>query len=247
MRDRSLPGKVRRELSVLRHKRPVIRAPDRPMLSFSFDDVPLSAVDGAAGVLEAAGARGTFYICGRYAGGEDDELAPYADWASLRTLSENGHEIGCHTFSHRNVAQAGSGEIIAELDRNRQSFADHDLPDPTTFAYPFGDISAQAKATINSRFALLRGVKPGIIHRGSDLNATPAVAIEGASATDVALRWMAKAKETRGWLILFTHDVTMTPSPYGLTPDSFQTIVTRGAAMGFDIVTVAEGARRLSV
>ncbi len=216
------------------------------MLSFSFDDVPLSAVDDAALVLESAGARGTFYVCGRYAGGDHDELAPYADWPSLQKLSAKGHEIGCHTFGHRNVALATRQEIVTELDRNRQSFLDHSLPDPTSFAYPFGDISAAAKATINDRFAILRGVKPGLIHKGSDLNAMPAVAIEGDDAVAVAQRWMEKALTTRGWLILFTHDVTEQPSPYGLTPDRFQRIVTQGVAMGFDIVTVAEGAKRLS-
>jgi peptidoglycan/xylan/chitin deacetylase (PgdA/CDA1 family) len=245
MRDRSVSGKIRRELSRFQHRRPAPAAPARPMLSFSFDDVPLSAVDRAAGVLEDVGARGTFYVCGRYAGGDDDELAPYADWTSLQKLVSHGHEIGCHTFGHRNVAQANGGEITAELDRNRQSFLDHDLPEPVSFAYPFGDISALAKASINDRFALLRAVKPGVIVRGSDLNAAPAVAIEGKNAVAVALRWMEKAKRSNGWLILYTHDVTEKPSPYGLTPDRFERIVTQAVTMGFDMVTVAEGARRL--
>ncbi len=246
MRDRSVSGKIRRELSGFQHRRPAPVAPGRPMLSLSFDDVPLSAVDRASEVLEDAGARGTFYVCGRYAAGDDDELAPYADWPSLQKLARHGHEIGCHTFSHRNMAQANSIEIIAELDRNRQAFLDHTLPDPTSFAYPFGDISALAKASINDRFGLLRGVKPGVIKRGSDLNAAPAVAIEGEDAVETALRWMEKAKRANGWLILFTHDVTERPSPYGLTPNRFQQIVTKGVAMGFEIVTVVEGAQRLA-
>jgi peptidoglycan/xylan/chitin deacetylase (PgdA/CDA1 family) len=245
MRDRSMLGKIRRNVSALLNRRPVPNTPQQPMLSFSFDDVPLSAVDRAACVLESAGARGTFYVCGRYASGDHDELAPYADWPSLQKLSANGHEIGCHTFGHRNVALMGARETGEQLDRNRQSFLDNSLPDPVSFAYPFGDISAAAKKRIDDRFVLLRGVKQGLIRKGSDLNAASAVAIEGNIAVEIALRWMEKAVREKGWLILFTHDVTEHPSPYGLTPDRFQQIVTQGVAMGFDIVTVAEGARRL--
>ncbi|HTM76826.1 MAG TPA: xylanase, partial [Devosia sp.] len=41
---------------------------DRPVVSFSFDDFPLSAAEHAAPLLEAAGARGTFYFADRLAG-----------------------------------------------------------------------------------------------------------------------------------------------------------------------------------
>ena len=38
--DRSLKGKLRRRLVRLAERRPAKRAPDRPMVSFSFDDAP---------------------------------------------------------------------------------------------------------------------------------------------------------------------------------------------------------------
>ena len=68
--DRSLKGKVRRRAVRLLHRRPLTTAPPRPMLSFTFDDAPLSAVQAGAQVLEARGVRGTYYVAAGLAGQE---------------------------------------------------------------------------------------------------------------------------------------------------------------------------------
>ena len=47
-----------------------------PMVSFTFDDLPKSAVTTGAGMLEAHGARGTFYVAGSLVGAD----AP--DWVA---------------------------------------------------------------------------------------------------------------------------------------------------------------------
>ena len=49
---------------------------DNPMVSFTLDDLPKSAVTTGAGILEAHGARGTFYV----SGGEVGVGTP--DWAA---------------------------------------------------------------------------------------------------------------------------------------------------------------------
>jgi peptidoglycan/xylan/chitin deacetylase (PgdA/CDA1 family) len=56
---------------------------------------------------------------------------------------------------------------------------------------------------------------------------------------------MEAARRRNAWLILFTHDVRETPSPWGCTPAAFERLIDRAVADGFEVVTVAEGARRL--
>src|SRR3954469_22956024 len=71
-----------------------------PMVSFTFDDLPKSAVTTGADLLEAHGARGTFYISGALVGVETPDWVA-GDAADVLSLYNLGHEIGCHTFSHR--------------------------------------------------------------------------------------------------------------------------------------------------
>ncbi len=80
-----------------------------PILSLTFDDVPDSALTEGAAILEAHRVRGTFYIAGGML------AMQMADWRMIDAqgvceLHARGHEIGCHSFSHRR-ADWGSGRL----------------------------------------------------------------------------------------------------------------------------------------
>ena len=53
------------------------------------------------------------------------------------------------------------------------------------------------------------------------------------------------ARRRKAWLILYTHDVADRPSPFGCTPAALGRLMDRAQAADFDIVTVAEGCRRI--
>ena len=59
--------------------------------------------------------------------------------------------------------------------------------------------------------------------------------------------WLDKAKARKAWLILYTHDVSETPSQWGCTTGALERLIDRAVAEGFDVVTVAEGARRIGL
>ena len=149
--DLSLRGKLRRRIVRLQHRRPVPRRPDRPWVSFSFDDAPETSLTHGAAILERHGLRATFYICAGLAG-RTGHLGRYADAEQVRAAAARGHEIGCHTFSHRDFGQASAAEAEAELDRNARAFAAWGLPPAETFAYPYGDVAAGPKAAAARRF-----------------------------------------------------------------------------------------------
>ena len=58
--DASLFGKVRRRVVRLMHRRPARLSHNGPVVSFTFDDVPISGAEAGAAILEKAGARGTY-------------------------------------------------------------------------------------------------------------------------------------------------------------------------------------------
>lgn len=239
--DLSLKGKLRRRLVRLVERRPARLKLDRPMVSFSFDDAPATAATTGAALLEARGVKGTYYVAAALAE-RDGPMGRFASLEQMREAAQAGHEIACHTFSHLDCGQASAAAITADVDRNAQAL--DGCPPATTFAYPYGDVSLQAKQALGGRFNLLRSLHHGLITDGGDLNQTPAVGVEGPNGEAVALRWLKAAKARKAWLILYTHDVAEQASAWGCTPDAFARLIDTALAQDFEVVTVAEGARR---
>ncbi|AAK24399.1 oligosaccharide deacetylase HfsH [Caulobacter vibrioides] len=244
--DRSLKGKLRRRLIRLAHRRPAKVALERPMVSFSFDDAPATACEAGARALEARGLRGTYYFAAGLTG-RDGPMGRYATGEDARRLHEAGHEIACHTYSHLDCGQSSQTETLADVDRNAESLAAWGAGDPVSFAYPYGDVAAPAKTALSGRFKTLRALHHGLITDGADLNQTPAVGIEGEDGETVAKAWLDKAKARKAWLILYTHDVAGQPSQWGCTTEALERLIDRALADGFDVVTVAEGSRRIGL
>ncbi|MHB8284893.1 MAG: polysaccharide deacetylase family protein [Caulobacteraceae bacterium] len=243
--DMSLKGKLRRRFVRLQHRRPARGRLTRTMVSFAFDDAPASALTVGGAILESFGKRGTYFISAGLSG-TSGHMGPYGTQAQVMAAADAGHEIACHTYSHLDCAQA-SGEVVAQdIARNSATLMAWGAPEPTTFAYPFGDVAPAAKAAAGQRFALSRALHRGVINTGSDLNQAPAIGIEGEGGERLGLRWLQKAHDQLGWVILFTHGVEADHTPFGATAAGFERLVGEAVARDYDIVTIAEGVRRLA-
>ncbi len=236
--DASLFGKVRRRAVRMMHRRAARLSHDGPVVSFTFDDVPISGAETGAAILEAAGARGTWYVC---AGLFDQpgDMGRYANRDEVARLAEAGHEIACHTHSHLDCGIADEAAIGADADRNADELAGF-APRPRHFAYPYGEVSPQAKKALKGRYGSLRAVHSGMVVSGSDLNQLPAVGIEGEDGEAEAMRWIDRAVANNAWVILYTHDVRDDPSKYGCTPAALERLVAHAKARGAAIRTVGE-------
>lgn len=244
--DRSLKGKLRRRLIRMAHRRPARVELTRPMVSFSFDDAPATACEAGARALEARGLRGTYYFAAGLAG-RDGPMGRFATGEDACRLREAGHEIACHTYSHLDCGQSSRATTLQDVDRNAQSLAAWGAGEPVSFAYPYGDVASPAKTALSGRFKTLRALHHGLITTGADLNQAPAVGIEGEAGEAVARAWLDKAKARKAWLILYTHDVAEQPSQWGCTTTALERLIDRALTDGFDVVTVAEGARRIGL
>src|SRR5438477_12607694 len=77
------------------------------IVTITFDDFPASARKAGGKVLEAHGARGTYYASfgvmsgAAVRGGAVDDAAAKDQIEEVLAL---GHEVGCHTFSHIDCA-----------------------------------------------------------------------------------------------------------------------------------------------
>ena len=145
-----------------------------PIVSFTFDDAPISAATRGAPILEDFGVRGSFYLCGGLIGGHSD-IQPILSASQARELAQRGHEIGCHTFGHLEVREQTWPALEDDLDRNRQCLSEAQRRRARNFAYPYGLISYAMKRRLQAWFATCRSVYPGINEGAIDLGLLKAV------------------------------------------------------------------------
>src|SRR5271155_5494249 len=134
----SIPARLVREIGGIWRTRAAKVDWPGGVVSFTFDDFPRSAWLNGGPVLEQYGARGTYYTAMGLAGTESP-LGPMFELDDLRAAQARGHEIACHTFSHRDCRRAAPPEIAAEIDRNAAALSRAlDGAAIDNFAYPFG-------------------------------------------------------------------------------------------------------------
>jgi len=219
-----------------------------PMVTFTFDDVPASACDLGARILERHGARGTFYVAGRGCGSANAGGPLRASIDQLRTIWANGHEIGCHTFSHPAVRYMSFDELDSELDRN-QSVLKTISSDIVVrnFAYPYGDMSVRTKRYLETRFDSCRSGHAGINTTVADLGALNAWPLDNASVDRLKVaELIAETVRTSGWLIFYSHDVADQPSRFGVSPDLLKWAVDGAEEAGCRLTTIAQSLRLIS-
>jgi peptidoglycan/xylan/chitin deacetylase (PgdA/CDA1 family) len=216
-----------------------------PMVSFTFDDVPRSAATVGAPMLEEFGGRATFYVAGSlvsqwsglWAGIGADEIID---------LHRNGHEIACHTFSHRRATELDAAAMEAEIEQNRRYFHGLDASIRLeNFAYPYGLASLLRKRQLGNTFRSSRGILPGVNSDLVDLHflrATPL--IDEDIDTSGVERAFDEAAACGGWLIFYGHDVAAEPSRYGCTPQLLRHALQAASRRNIPIVSVAEALRR---
>lgn len=238
--SRFLARNVRSKALVLRNAAPIV--------TFTFDDVPASACDTGASILEKHDARGTFYVAGRGCSQVGYDGLPLASIDQLRTVWGNGHEIGCHTYSHPAVSRISFDQLRVELERNRQVLKDIDEGiDVRNFAYPYGDLTFRTKHYLETRFDSCRSINLGINAGIADLGSLKAWPLENASVDRAKIaELITRTIESNGWLIFYSHDVGERPSKYGVSPDLLQWAVEAAKTNGCVLVTLASALRLIA-
>jgi peptidoglycan/xylan/chitin deacetylase (PgdA/CDA1 family) len=239
-----LSGKVSRFLARNIRTRTLAMRNVRPMVTFTFDDVPATACHVGALIIEQYGVRGTYYISGGGVGAPSP-CGRLATIDLLRVLAARGHEIGAHTYSHAAVAGISARELATDTERNDSVLKRiNDRIVARNFAYPYGDLSFRTKRYLERRFDSCRSLIPGINRGTIDLGALKTWALENASMDRRRiLDLVAETAKSSNWLIFNSHDVQDEPSRFGISPDLLAFAAAAAKDAGCRPVTIAEGLR----
>jgi peptidoglycan/xylan/chitin deacetylase (PgdA/CDA1 family) len=213
-----------------------------PIVSFTFDDFPSSAVFNGARTLEEHGLRGTFYAAGSYCDQIIDEIPQYRS-ADLLTLAEARHELGCHTFRHQRVSALTGHALGGEIDRNAAFIASY-LPRLAmeTFAYPYGDLSVLSTLKLQRRFVACRSSEFGLNEGAVNPARLRAVRLyDDVITMNQVSELIQKTNGENAWLIFYTHDVDKAPSRFGCTPKLLEYTVNVASRSGAMVLPVREG------
>jgi peptidoglycan/xylan/chitin deacetylase (PgdA/CDA1 family) len=198
-----------------------------PMVSFTFDDIPKSAATTGAAILEDHGARGTFYVSGGLVGTMESPDWAAVDAEDIVALHRSGHEIGCHTYSHRRAGDLDAESLAAEIAQNRRYL--HSLERSIELA------------NFASAFQSCRSIMPGVNSGMVDpqfLRSTPLIDLE--IDREGIERAFDEAQTTNGWLIFYSHDVVERPSRYGCSPALMNHALEAASRRKIPVLTMAD-------
>jgi peptidoglycan/xylan/chitin deacetylase (PgdA/CDA1 family) len=212
-----------------------------PMVSFTFDDVPKSAATVGAAILQAHGAHGTYYVIGSQVGTSSPQW-DMVDSEDVVALHRQGHEIACHTFSHKRTCDLDAGTLSSEIERNQRYLRSLDASIRIeNFAYPFGFGSFVRKRQLKNVFKSCRSIVPGVNSGSVDLQFLKAMPlIDRRIDRDGIERAFDEAQTANGWLIFYTHDVADEPSPYGCSPSLLNEALEAAARRKIPVLNMAE-------
>ena len=131
MIGRAQPATVKDPTGII--KKPI---PDKTIV-FTFDDGCASGATVAAPVLKKHGFGGTFYVSDAY--GFRDRKDWYMTWRQIRSMAEDGFEIGNHTRGHGQLSLTDVGGCQAYVWTLEDEMIANRIPKPTTFCWPFYD------------------------------------------------------------------------------------------------------------
>lgn len=192
-------------------------ANDSPMLALTFDDGPSAKYTGRIlDVLEANGAKATFFVIGR-------NIAPCAD--VLVRARKMGCEIGNHTYDHKKLSDLSGEGIARQLEKTDEAIEGILGIRPSLVRAPCGRCSAYVASCLDRPIILWSIDTRDWEYACSRRGGTP-------QNRDKIVRNV--LEHARDGDIILMHDI------YSLTADCVSQIVPKLCEMGFRLVTVSE-------
>jgi peptidoglycan/xylan/chitin deacetylase (PgdA/CDA1 family) len=209
------------------------------VVSFCFDDAPLSACTQGAAILNEFGVKGTYYI----ASGLTDRIEQGHLCHSVKDLEQllaQGHHLGCHTHSHTPCTQVSPDQFKKDLQKNAQFLTQLGVPsNDRHFSFPLGEFDHPSKQIASQFFASTRTCDSGIHVQYADLSMLKANSLY--SSTFDAAYFKSLIEQThaqKAWLIIYTHDVDESPSQWGCTPALLRQIVQQSLQAGCRVLPI---------
>ena len=121
------------------------KLPAKPVM-LTFDDTDLDQFTVAAPEMKKYGFKGVFFIMTVSLGRPN-----YMSRAQVKSLSDEGHVIGSHTWDHHNVKKYQGEDWVTQIEKPTKTLEEITGKDIKYFAYPFGLWNPEAIPELKKR------------------------------------------------------------------------------------------------
>lgn len=184
--------------------------PDKPMIAITFDDGPSAHTDRLLDIFARYGGKGTFFVLGNLIDGRKN---------TVKRIVAEGHEIGNHSWSHRQLTNLSEEEITDQIMMTRAKIYDTVGVDSLIMRPPYGACDDTVKAV---------GAKVGVSFVNWSVDT-----LDWKSKNAVAVHNEIMKYASDGAIIL-CHDLHKT------TVDAMETVLPELIGKGYQLVTVSE-------
>lgn len=234
-----IQGKCQRTVSTAFSRRPIKMQNTAPLISFTFDDFPRSALEVGGRILLDHGVFGTYYVALGLLD-RDEPVGRICSAENVKDTLAQGHELGCHTYGHCDAWKTDPRSFEEAILDNRRAL-ECILPGAkfTTMSYPINMPRPDTKSRAGRHFSGCRGGGQRINLGVLDTNYLAAFFLEQ-SVNDSGAIWsmIERNRDEGGWLIFVTHDIANHPTKYGCTPSFFEGVVRRAVESGAKVLPV---------
>lgn len=214
-------------------------------IALTWDDNAVDDWYKARKLFKKYNARCTFFITYFY-------MLDEGKINKLRQLKEDGHEIACHTYSHKDA-------VLYLMDQGIEKYIDNEIKpaldsmrskgfSPESFAYPFGSRNSETDEALLKYFRVLRGitdVKGGVLYSWGWTRILQATGIDNSSniTSESIFSMLESAKESKKVAVFYGHKIKEdTPNvPQGSTTYSrLESILKKASDLGLTFFKVSE-------
>ena len=181
-----------------------------PMIALTFDDGPSAHTDRLLDLFSTYDGKGTFFVVGNSIQGRE---------ATLQRMAAAGHELGGHSWNHRQLTKLDVAELKDQIMNTRAKIYEVTGVDTTILRPPYGSYNDQVKAT---------AAELGIVLVNWSVD-TLDWKNKNADAVYKAIM-----SQTRDGSIILCHDLHKT------TVDAMERVIPELIAQGYQLVTVSE-------
>jgi peptidoglycan/xylan/chitin deacetylase (PgdA/CDA1 family) len=163
------------------------------------------------------GLPSTFYIISGFLG---EQFPQYMDLDEIKELEKQGHEIGCHTASHRNLTTESPSIIESEINLSLKYLKDQGL-NIKTFCYPYGEYNEEIVRIVKQSFSGARSC-----HSGYNERINPYLLECYLLRRNTTFLQVKKLIDNNtNWLILVFHQINNESREWSSTPEMLKQIV----------------------
>lgn len=228
-------------------------SPHQAGLTLTFDDHNVDGWFSMRDTYLEYGTKATFFL-------DDFHNLTTEQIDRLKTLEQDGHEIGCHTYSHEGIGR----DYNYDTDRIDEYLQAQIIPalnnmkdagfNPTSLAYPYGEHETSYDTAVREYFPYLRTTASDsgrelyelneIYHKkGKQYNILAGDGIDNSydNEIDEIREALLKARKEGEIITLYAHEVLDDPdNHYAISPEKIKLIVETAKDMGLKFYTFKE-------